>query len=199
MSSPFPTPTYSGSNLVEHIRRYVHLSDDELLTLLQYIKPISLKRKAHLISSGEICKSLFFVEKGCLRMYFLNNKAAEQTTQFAIEKWWIADYFSFMDQKPSEYFIQSIEKSEIIAIDNQSFNELVTKLPVMEHYFRIVMQRALAASQQRLKYMYEMSKEEFYQHFATSFPEFNQRVPQYMIASFLGLTPEYVSELRKKK
>lgn len=69
----------------------------------------------------------------------------------------------------------------------------------MEHYFRIVMQRALAASQQRLKYMYEMSKEEFYQHFATSFPEFNQRVPQYMIASFLGLTPEYVSELRKKK
>jgi len=177
----------------------VHLSDEELLTLLQYIKPISLKRKAHLISSGEICKSLFFVEKGCLRMYFLNNKAAEQTTQFAIEKWWIADYFSFMDQKPSEYFIQSIEKSEIIAIDNQSFNELVTKLPVMEHYFRIVMQRALAASQQRLKYMYEMSKEEFYQHFATSFPEFNQRVPQYMIASFLGLTPEYVSELRKKK
>ncbi|MDD3359010.1 MAG: cyclic nucleotide-binding domain-containing protein, partial [Parabacteroides sp.] len=79
MSSPFPTPTYSGSNLVEHIRRYVHLSDEELLTLLQYIKPISLKRKAHLISSGEICKSLFFVEKGCLRMYFLNNKAAEQT------------------------------------------------------------------------------------------------------------------------
>jgi len=69
----------------------------------------------------------------------------------------------------------------------------------MERYFRIVMQRAVAATQLRNKYLYEMSKEEFYQHFSTSFPEFVQRVPQYMIASYLGLTPQYVSELRKKK
>jgi len=132
-------------------------------------------------------------------MYFIDTKLNEQITQFALEHWWMADYFSFMDNKPSPYFIQTIEKSEILAINTTSFEDMLRELPQMERYFRIIMQRAVAASQLRFKYMYEMSKEEFYQHFSISFPEFVQRVPQYMIASYLGLTPQYVSELRKKK
>jgi len=116
-----------------------------------------------------------------------------------LEHWWMADHFSFIDNKPSPYFIQTVEKSEILAISNSSFEAMLREIPAMERYFRMVMQRALAASQLRQKYMYEMSKEEFYQLFCDSFPEFVQRVPQYMIASYLGLTPQYVSELRKKK
>ena len=106
---------------------------------------------------------------------------------------------SFMNNTSSNYYIQSIEKTEIVSISNQKFEELLNVLPQMERYFRIVMQKATAAAQHRSKLMYEMSKEEFYVHFSTSFPEFMQRVPQYMIASYLGLTPEYMSELRKKK
>lgn len=132
-------------------------------------------------------------------MYFIDNKLNEQITQFALERWWMADFFSFMDDKPSSYFIQTIEKSEILAINSYSYEEMFRELPQMERYFRIIMQRALAASQLRNKLVYEMSKEEFYQHFSNSFPDFIQRVPQYMIASYLGLTPQYVSELRKKK
>lgn len=132
-------------------------------------------------------------------MYFVDDKLNEQITQFALEHWWIADYFSFMDNKPSSYFIQTIEKSEILEITTSSFEAMLQELPQMERYFRIVMQKAVAAYQLRNKLVYEMSKEEFYQHFATSFPEFVQRVPQYMIASYLGLSPQYVSELRKKK
>lgn len=132
-------------------------------------------------------------------MFFINNKTVEQITQFALDGWWISDYFSFIDNKPSEYYIQTIEKSEILSIDVLSFDDLFKELPQIERYFRIIMQKALAASQLRIKYMYEMTKEEFYLHFSSSFPEFVQRVPQYMIASYLGLTPEYVSELRKKK
>lgn len=186
-------------NFIKHIRKYVDLDDHSIEVLNRYIKPTSLKKKEFLLKEGQICRSIYFVEKGCLRMFFINDKMAEQITQFALEHWWISDFMSFMDSKPSGYFIQTVEKSEILSIDARSFDAMVSELPQMERYFRIIMQRAWAASQLRIKYMYELSKEEFYNHFCRSFPEFVQRVPQYMIASYLGLTPEYVSELRKKK
>ncbi|MDP4208098.1 MAG: Crp/Fnr family transcriptional regulator [Bacteroidota bacterium] len=185
-------------NLIQHIRKYVELDENDVLVLIKYIKLVSLKKKEFLLKEGQVCRSLYFVEKGCLRMFFINDKTVEQITQFALDNWWMSDYFSFMDNKPSDYYIQTVEKSEVLTIDVFSFEELLKELPQMERYFRIIMQRALAASQLKVKYMYELTKEEFYMHFCTSFPEFIQRIPQYMIASYLGLTPEYVSELRKK-
>lgn len=186
-------------NFISHIQKYVNLDEISVARLNQYIIPRKLKRKEFLLEEGQVCNSLYFVEKGCLRMYFVDDKLNEQITHFALEHWWMADHFSFLDKKPSPYFIQTIEKSEILEINSGSFEAMLLELPQMERYFRIVMQRAVAAAQLRNKYLYEMSKEEFYQHFSTSFPEFVQRVPQYMIASYLGLTPQYVSELRKKK
>jgi CRP/FNR family transcriptional regulator, anaerobic regulatory protein len=185
--------------LIKHIRRFVALNENEALALTEYIKPYHLKKKDYLLKEGQVCRALYFVEKGCLRMYFMNAKSIEQITQFALDGWWMSDYFSYLDDKPSEYTIQAIEKSEVLSIDTLVFERLLKELPQLERYFRIIMQRALAASQLRTKLMYEMTKEEFYLHFSASFPEFVQRVPQYMIASYLGLTPEYVSELRKKK
>ena len=187
------------SNLINHISRFVELSEQDGLVLNKYFKPSYLKKKDILLKQGEACKSIYFVSSGCLRMYFVNEKALEQITQFALDNWWISDYFSFTDNNPSDYYIQSIEKSEVLAIEKADFECLLKELPKLERYFRIIMQKALAASQLRIKYLYELSKEELYIHFSTSFPEFVQRVPQYMIASYLGLTPEYVSELRKKK
>ena len=187
------------SNFISHIRKYVELDDNSIEVLHKYIKQTTLKKKEFLLKEGQICRSIHFVEQGCVRMYFTNNKMSEQTTQFALENWWISDFSSFIYSKPSEYFIQTVEKSVIISIDSLQFEAMLKELPQMERYLRIVMQRAWAAAQLRIKYMYELSKEEFYNHFCQSFPEFVQRVPQYMIASYLGLTPEYVSELRKKK
>ncbi len=187
------------TNLINHIQRFVSLNQDEIALLHEAIKPYNLKKKEHLLNEGQVCKHIYFVEKGCLRMYFINNKTTEQITQFALDGWWISDYFSLTDNTPSNYYIQAIEASEVLAIETISFEKLLKKLPQLERYFRLTMQRALAANQLRSKYLYEMSKEEFYQHFSNSFPEFIQRVPQYMVASYLGLTPEYLSELRKKK
>lgn len=186
------------ANLIKHIRKYIELDDNAIEILNKYFRPISYKKKDFLLKEGQVCRSLYFVEKGCLRMFFINDKMTEQITQFAKENWWISDFFSFTDNKPSSYSIQTVEKSDILSIDSLSFDAMLKEVPEMERYFRIIMQRAVAASQLRIKYMFELSKEEFYLHFCTSFPEFVQRVPQYMIASYLGLTPEYVSELRKK-
>ncbi len=188
-----------NSPLFIHISKYIELNNNSIEILNKYFKPQTIKKRGFLLEVGQVCRSMYFVEKGCLRMFYISNQATERITQFALENWWIADYFSFMDSKPSEYSIQSVEKSVIQSIDKTSFEAMLKELPEMERYFRIIMQRALAASQNRLKSMYELSKEELYVYFSTSFPDFVQRVPQYMIASFLNLTPEYVSELRKKK
>lgn len=187
-----------SSKLIEHIEKIVVLNESEKLVLSKYIRIIQLENKEFLLKDGQVCRNLYFVEKGCLRMFFINKKASEQIVQFALENWWMSDYFSFMNNNPSDYYIQAIEKSEICAIDIQLFEELLLELPKLERYFRIIMQKGVAATQRRSKLMYEMSKEEFYIHFSTAFPEFIQRVPQYMIASYLGITPEYLSELRKK-
>jgi len=186
-------------NIIRDIRKFVDISESEVVVFNKYVETHQLKKKEFLLQANSVCKHLYFVEKGCLRMYFINKKGAEQITQFALDNWWISDFLSFIESKPSEYFIQTVEKSEILSIDENDFEALLKELPQMERYFRTIMQRAWAASQLRIKYMYELSKEEYYNHFCTSFPEFVQRVPQYMIASYLGLTPEYVSELRKKK
>jgi len=186
-------------NFIKHINNYIELDTNSIAILNKYFSFTTYKKKDFLLKEGQVCRSLYFVEKGCLRMFFLNDKSVEQITQFAMENWWISDFFSFSDNKPSPYFIQTVEKSEILSIDAINFESLLKELPQMERYFRIIMQRAVAASQLRIKFMCELSKEAFYMHFCTSFPKFVQRVPQYMIASYLGLTPEYVSELRKKK
>lgn len=186
------------SNLFSHIRKYVEIDDNQQIILGSVVKTIKLKKKALLLNYGQVCNSLFFVEKGCLRMYYVNKKAIEQTIHFAIEKWWITDYASFTNSSATEYYIQAVEPSEILFIDKKDLEKLTLQIPSLDRYFLTIMQKNLAASQQRIKLMYEMSKEEIYFHFIQSFPEFAQRVPQFMIASYLGLTPEYVSELRKK-
>lgn len=185
-------------NLIKHIQQYIEIDNKQQIIIESYTKTIKLNKKATLLNYRQICKSLFFVEKGCIRMYFVNNKGNEQTIQFAIEKWWIADYMSFLNNNPSDYYLQAIELSEILYIEKKDFEKLIKEVPSLNQYFLLIMQKNLAASQHRIKLLYEMSKEEIYFHFVKSFPEFAQRVPQFMIASYLGLTPEYVSELRKK-
>jgi len=188
---------YKG--FISHIKRYVDLNEQEIQIVESYAQIKELKKKEFLLTEGQVCRCNYYVESGCLRMFYNNDKMVEQTTQFALETWWMADYFSFAKQNPSDYYIQAVEKSVVIAIDFYQQEKLFTEVPQMERYFRIMMQRALAASQLRVKLIYQLSKEEMYKHFSSSFPQFLQRVPQYMLASYLGLTPEYLSELRKNK
>ena len=183
---------------IAHIRKYVELSEPEVEILEKYVRPLELKRREYLVNEGEICRHNYFVEKGCLRMFYYNDKMVEQTTQFALETWWISDYFSLVQQSLSQYSLQAVERSFVVAVDYSLQDKLFGEVPQLERYFRIMMQRALAASQLRVKLIYQYSKKEMYTQFVNAYPRFFQRVPQYMIASYLGLTPEYLSELRKK-
>jgi CRP-like cAMP-binding protein len=157
-----------------------------------------VRKKENLLVEGQICKYHYFVLNGCLRKFFINEKGNEQTTEFAIENWWITDNIAYEYRLPTEFYIQAVEDSEVLSIDNYSQEKLLIEFPKMERYFRFIYQRAFAAAQMRIKYLYAFSKEEFYYHFNKNYPEFVQRIPQYLIASFLGFSPEYLSEIRNK-
>jgi len=175
-------------NLVQHIRRFVILNDNERGILESCTQRLSLEKFSFLLQKGEIGSSIYFVEKGCLRMFFEKAKSIELTTQFAIENWWLTDFFSFMDNTPTDYFIQALEQSEIISIDKVSYQKLLIEIPQLQDYFGTIMQRNIAAAQLRIRYMFEMSNEEILQHFTTSFPDFMNRVPLQMVYSYLGIS-----------
>jgi CRP-like cAMP-binding protein len=183
----------------KHLEKFIDINDSEFLDILAFFKVLKVRKKENLLVEGQLCKSHYFVLNGCLRKFFVNEKGIEQTTEFAIENWWITDNIAFENKLASEFYIQAVENSEILIIDQHSQEKLLAEFPKMERYFRFIYQRAYAASQMRIKYLYSFSKEDFYHQFSSKHPEFVQRIPQYLIASFLGFTPEYLSEIRNKK
>jgi len=185
--------------LINHIKQFIDLDEHEEQILLAGTQRQSVKKKEYLLKEGQVCKANYFVEKGCLRIFFIGEKGEEQTAYFAIENWWISDYASLLSQSPSSFYIQSVEASEVIVFPYAHQEALSKGIPQTERYFRILMQKAYGASQMRIKYLYSLSREEMYRHFQRQYPDFVNRIPQYMLASFLGFTPEYLSEIRKKK
>lgn len=185
--------------LYDHINRFIDLTTAEQEILSTMIKSFSVKKKSFLLEQGQTCRANYFVVKGCLRLYFIDIKGAEQTTQFAIENWWISDLTSFLFQKPTDFYIQAAETTTVIAIEHHHYEELFTRLPKLEKYFRLIYQKLHQASQIRIKYLYSQTGEERYVNFNKLFPDFVQRIPQYMLASYLGFTPEFLSKIRAKK
>lgn len=185
--------------LADHIAKFVTLDDTERALLLPFLEFLSIKKKTHLLEAGQICNWQFFVVSGCCRSYIINEKGGEQTTQFAIENWWITDHLSFDNRTPSHFYIQAVENAEIIAISHGNMEALLAKIPKLERYFRIIMQKAFGASQVRIKYLFTMSAEERFHHLNNLFPEFVQRVPQYMLATYLDFSPEFMSRIRAGK
>jgi CRP-like cAMP-binding protein len=139
------------------------------------------------------------VVKGCLRLFFIDDNGLEQTLQFALENWWITDLDAFRSAQRSVYIIQALEDTEVLVLTAKNYALLPEKIPLMEKYFRLVYERAYAASLHRIRMISRMPKNEFYERFESKYPEFIQRIPQKILASFLGFTPEYLSELRKKR
>ncbi|MBJ6367172.1 Crp/Fnr family transcriptional regulator [Snuella sedimenti] len=184
--------------LIDHIKAYVTSSDNELSEIVGFFNTCSYNKKATLLPAGKRCDKLFFVVKGCLCLYFIDGSGNQKTIQFAIENWWLTDFLAFQNQKPSNFYIEAVEHSEVLAISFSKYQELLCKFPKMETYFRTIYEIAYGAALMRLKYINSFSKEDMFFRFRDDFPEFVQRVPQYLLASFLGLTPEYLSEIKRK-
>lgn len=187
------------NRLIAHIKKFIELTDTESELILSSFEKESFPKKSLLLKEGQTCNKQYFILKGCVRFYINNTKGSEQTLQFGIENWWITDYLSFQYQVPSHFFIQAIENLEVLSIDRKSFEGLLIEVPKLEKYFRLVIQKSFGASQVRIKYLFTMSAEERYHNMNDQFPEFVQRVPQYMLASYLDFSAEFLSKIRAGK
>lgn len=181
-----------------HLDKFISISNDEFKEISLFFEIKTAKKKENILIEGQICNENYFVLNGILRKFYINEKGIEQTTEFAIENWWITDNMTFEHNAKTTFYIQAVQKTTFLVISNKKQEELLQQHPKLERYFRMVYQRAYAAAKMRIKYIFSLSKDEFYFHLLQNHPEFVQRVPQYLIASFLGFTPEYLSEIRKK-
>ncbi|HRB72904.1 MAG TPA: Crp/Fnr family transcriptional regulator [Flavobacterium sp.] len=184
--------------LIRHIEKSVPLTPEEkeIITTTFHSKTVAKKEILH--SEGSVCQYNYFITKGCFRLYLITENGKEQVIQFGLENWWITDYSSYTSGRPSKFYIQALERSEVLYISRSEQETLFEKIPALEGYFRKNLERAYAASLTRIEYLFLLSGEERYLQFVGTYPEFAQRIPQYILASFLGISPEYVSEVRKK-
>lgn len=181
-----------------HLAKFIQISEEQFAEILKYFEVKTVSKKEDLQIGNHICKYQYFVLSGLLRMFFITEKGVEQTTEFAIETWWLTDNIAFEKKQATSFYIQAVEKSTVLYITNEKREMLLKAFPQMERYYRFIYQRAYAANQLRVRYLFTMSKEEFYNSIRQTYPAFVQRVPQYLLASYLGFTPEYLSEIRKK-
>lgn len=185
--------------LSTYIKRHIDITDYELELFHSYLTPKSIKKKDFLLQEGKTCKARYFITKGYFRHFYLDQKANEQTIHFGIENWWITDYASLVNKIPSKMYIQAMENAEYLELSEEALERLYVELPKMERFFRIIMEKTYIASQQRIEFMFSLTGKQLYEKFVSSNPDFTKRVPQYMLASYLGLTPEFISKIKNKK
>lgn len=160
--------------------------------------PASLRSGEFLQRAGEPAKQAAFVAKGCLRSYVIDSKGKEHVVQFAPENWWLSDVTSLLTGVPSQYFIDAIEDSDLLLIDPASHQKILETVPAYAASYRTGLQRHAAAKDRRIVNSLSASAEERYLQFVKTYPTIVLRVPQWMLASYLGVTPETISRIRRK-
>lgn len=176
----------------------IQLTATEKELAKSFFLPKKLRKRQYLVQEGDMCKYVAFIEKGMLRSYTVDDKGIEHIIQFAFEGWWISDQYAFYTGEPSTYNIDAMEDTELLLLSRQAEEQLMTAVPQMERYFRILLQNSLIATQRRLLGSLSHSAEQRYTDLVQSCPTIRNRVPQHMMASFLGITPETLSRIRKK-
>lgn len=184
--------------LISHIQEKVAMNGDQIELLKSFFIHKKLGKKQFLLQEGEVCKHLTFVSKGVLKSYILDDKGNEKINLFAFEGWWISDFNSFLNQEEAFLNIDAIEDSELLLISRENYETLTLQIPIMDRYFRILYQNSLVTKDHRLIISNNFTAEEKYRQLVESHPEITQKVSHTLIASYLGLSPETVSRIRKK-
>jgi CRP-like cAMP-binding protein len=181
-----------------YVLKRVKLSVGELEYFNSILEYKVIPKKTMLLQAGNVCSFEAYVIKGCIREYYIDSSGAEVTLQFAVEDWWVSDITSFQDQKVSDMYIETLEDCELLMLSRQSKEQLLAEVPKLERMFRLMIQRHLSVIQSRLFKTITHSGIEKYLEFIKRYPTIPQRVPQHYIASYLGISPEFLSKLRSR-
>lgn len=184
--------------ILNHISKHIQLDKTETDFFISLLETKKLKRKEFLLKQNEICKTENFIFKGCLRTYSIDENGFEHIVMFGVEDWWVGDLFSFLTQLPSNYYIDAIEETEILQITKSNLDKLFDRVPKFERFFRLILQNAFIAQQQRINQNLSFTAEQRYFYFIQKYPELEQRLTQKQVSAYLGITPVFLSMLRKK-
>jgi CRP-like cAMP-binding protein len=184
--------------LLKSIGEKVSLNDEQSEMMKPLFIPKKIRKRQYVLNAGDVCQYITFVEKGLLRSFTVDDDGNEHVVQFAIEGWWISDMASFVSGENALYNIEALEDSELLHLRKHSMEELLDKVPAMERYFRILMQNNIVALQRRVIAYMSLSAEEKYLKLLEIAPDIMTRASQQHIASYLSITPETLSRVRKK-
>lgn len=176
----------------------VSLTEQEENVIKKHLTPKKLRKRQYLLQEGDICKSIALVEKGAMRSYLVDPDGQEHITAFALEGWTIGDLSSFHSELPSIQNIEALEDCELVLVSKSSHDELLKTMPKYETYIRLLITDAYMALQKRTLNMISLSLDDRYKAFIDTYPNIAQRVPQHMIASYMGLSPETLSRIRSR-
>jgi CRP-like cAMP-binding protein len=184
--------------LFQDIALTITLTEVERQLLKSVLIPKSVRKRQYLLRAGEDCQHAIFVANGCLRSYTIDQKGVKHISQFAIEGWAISDMYSFLTGEPATHYIDALEDSELYLMDRTGKEELLDQIPGMEKVFRLALEKNYIANQRRINATLGSSTEEKYLSFARAYPQIVQRVPQHMIASYLGVSADTLRRIRKQ-
>ncbi|WP_421807201.1 Crp/Fnr family transcriptional regulator [Flagellimonas sp.] len=185
--------------LITSISKYIVLSSDEARLIETFWTEKTLEKGDYLLRNGQTCRTDNFVVNGALKAFYINPETGkEEILYFAIENWWATDMDSLQKQRPSIYNIQAIENTTLLQISHDAFQEMLKQLPKLERFFRIILENYLGSLQKRIILNKTLDAEQRYLQFLKDYPAISQKVPNYLIASYLGISAEFLSRIRKK-
>ena len=180
------------------INQHIELTSNEHKILIENLTSRNYLKGQFVLQQGDICKNETFVVKGCLKTFHVDEEGQEHIIRFSLENWWASDIGSFITKTPANSNIQCLENTEVIQISFENIQKLYTLIPKLERFFRIRIEKGFAASEGRIIRNLSLTATEKYLGFRKRYPQIEQRIPQYMIASYLGMTKEFLSKLRSQ-
>jgi CRP-like cAMP-binding protein len=185
--------------ILKNISKHVSLDSDEVSYFISLLKEKRVSKKSMILKEEQICKEISFVQSGALRAFYMDKTGRESTIMFAIEDWWVTDMYCFINEQPAMLNIEAIEESVVVQLQKKELDELYVKAPKFERFFRILMQNAYVREQLRIIQTLSLSAEERYDIFLKKYPQVSKQVTQKQIASYLGITPEFLSMIKRNK
>ena len=185
--------------LLNYFDRLIPLNKEEKELVTQKFRPRLYRKRQYVLQEGDVCMQMNFVVRGCLRMYKIDDKGGTHILQFAAEDHWITDLGSFYSEKQSELTIDALEDTVLLRIGHDDLIALYIQAPKFDRIFRVLIENSYVSLQKRLLQTISSTAEDRYQYFIDSYPHLVNRLPQTQIASFLGITAEFLSRLRNKR
>jgi len=184
--------------LLDYINRVIELTEEEEQKICSLISYRKLLKGQYFLQQGDVCKFSGFVVSGCTKTFFVDEEGQEHIVMFSVEDWWTSDMGSYISQKPADFNVQCLENTTLIQLSYENQEEILREIPKLERFFRLIIERAFVASQKRIVRNLSMSAKDRYLHFRNVYPKIEQRIPQYLIASYLGITKEFLSKIKSQ-